>query len=155
MDPLQNAALKVAPIGICLTVDLSKPNWDATMIDFRQYHQAHEMLINLQRGVLSSESVVGMDHDDPRRVAVGYLAAKMLRSKTGQSRINVLLGKNGTPFLSPESAKRSRVYKSLASGRYQFKSDGIRVESFDIVFMMELGGFGIVVKACERLSSAA
>lgn len=125
------------------------------MIDFRQYHTAHEMLINLQRGVLSSESVVGMDHEDPRRVAVGYLAAKMLRSKTGQSRINVLLGKNGTPYLSKESAMRSRVYRSLASGRYAFQNTDLAVESFKVVFMMELGGFGIVVKACERLSTAA
>ena len=96
-----------------------------------------------------------MDHEDPRRVAVGYLAAKMLRSKTGQSRINVLLGKNGTPYLSKESAMRSRVYRSLASGRYAFQNTDLAVESFKVVFMMELGGFGIVVKACERLSTAA
>lgn len=65
------------------------------MIDFRKYHQAHEMLINLQRGLLSAESIVGNDFSDPRRSAVSYLASKILRAKSGEANLSVFLGRHG------------------------------------------------------------
>lgn len=114
------------------------------MIDFRKYHQAHEMLINLQRGVLSAESIVGNDFDDPRRSAVSYLACKILRARDGETNISVLLGRYGQPFLSQESAERSKYHRLLKRGEMVL-SDMVEVKSFTVKFIMEIGGFAIVV----------
>lgn len=115
------------------------------MIDFRKYHQAHEMLINLQRGLLSAESIVGNDFDDPRRSAVSYLASKMLRARDGEKNISVLLGRYGQPFLSKESAERSKCYRLLKKGE-MVMTDMAEIKSFTVKFIMEIGGFAIVVK---------
>ena len=115
------------------------------MIDFRKYHQAHEILINLQRGLLSAESIVGNDFDDPRRSAVSYLAGKILRARDGETDISVLLGRYGQPFLSQESAERSKSYRLLKKGEMVL-GDMVKIKSFTVKFVMEIGGFAIIVK---------
>jgi hypothetical protein len=115
------------------------------MIDFRKYHQAHEMLINLQRGLLSAESIVGNDFSDPRRSAVSYLASKILRAKSGEANLSVFLGRHGQPFFSQESAERSKPYRLLKRGGLVLSNMAV-VKSFDVQFIMEIGGFAVVVK---------
>ncbi len=125
------------------------------MIDFRKYHQAHEMLINLQRGVLTPESLVGKEFDDPRQTAVGYLAAKMLKARDGALNITVLVGRHGQPFLSKESAVRSKVYKALNSGASIWDDSTFKVERYAVRFIREIGGFGIVVHTREVAAHVA
>ena len=126
------------------------------MIDFRKYHQAHEMLINLQRGLLSAESIVGNDFDDPRRSAVSYLTGKILRARDGETNISVLLSRYGQPFLSQESAERSKCYRLLKKGE-KVLTEMVEIKSFTVKFIMEIGGFAIVVKYenMERKADAA
>lgn len=125
------------------------------MIDFRKYHQAHEMLINLQRGVLSPEALVGSDFDDPRRTAVGYLATKMLKARDGARNITVLVGRYGQPFLSRENAERSKTFKALKNGELVWRDTNFTAERYEVRFMMEIGGFGIVVHTRNAAAQAA
>ena len=125
------------------------------MIDFRKYHEAHAMLIDLQRGVLTAESIAGADFDDPRRTAVNYLATKMLKARSGKRHVSVMVGRLGQAFLSKESAERSKAYKSLQLGEPVWKDPGIVIDSYQVEFMIELGGFGIIVNSRPREAIAA
>ena len=117
------------------------------MVDFRKYHQAHEMLINLQRGTLTPETIVGEQVDDARRCAVSYLATKILRAKEGADNVSVIVGKQGFPYISADSAQRSKAFRQLKKGEsvWQHHQGLIPVE-FTTRYIMEIGGFGIVVR---------
>ena len=116
------------------------------MVDFRKYHQAHEMLINLQRGTLMPQTIVGVQVDDPRRSAVSYLATKILRAKEGADNVSVIVGKQGFPFISSDSAQRSKTFRQLKRGESVWQQHhGLKPVDFTTRYMLEIGGYGIVV----------
>ena len=124
------------------------------MVDFREYHNAHSWLLQIQSNKMQPDLIVGDMECDARQHAVSYLTGKMLRCRTGHT-VQAFVRKDGLPYLSEQSAMRSERYRSLKAGALSWDDSRLTTDHIRVVFVMEIGGFAIVATAKRKVGQAA